>query len=100
MLSITPTLDGNTLTLALAGRLDTDTSADLDDAVSGISPSVTNLVIDMDELEYVSSSGLRALLVATKMMRTRGGDCTLTNVAELIIETFDMTGLLGVFTIV
>lgn len=99
MLSITPTLDGNTLTLALSGRLDTDTSADFDDAVSGASPSVTNLVIDMDDLEYVSSSGLRVLLVATKTMRSRGGDCTLTNVADLIIETFDMTGLLGVFTI-
>ena len=99
MLDITKNTEGTTLTLQLSGRLDTDTASQLDDEIAAIPDMITNLVIDMDDLEYVASSGLRVLLMATKTMRTRGGDCTMVNVPELIMEVFEMTGLTDVFSV-
>ena len=99
MLDITTKADGTTITMQLSGRLDTDTAPQLDDEIAGLSDVVTNIVMDMDDLEYVASSGLRVLLMATKTMRSRGGDCTLVNVPDLIAEVFEMTGLNDVFTI-
>ena len=99
MLDITKTTEGNTVTLHLSGRVDTDTASLLDDEIAALPDMVTNLVMDMDDLEYVASSGLRVLLMASKTMRTRGGDCTMTNVPELIMEVFEMTGLDEVFTV-
>ncbi len=99
MLDITKTTEGNTVTLQLSGRIDTDTAALLDDEIAAMPDMITNLVMDMDDLEYVASSGLRVLLMASKIMRTRGGDCTMVNVPDLIMEVFEMTGLDEVFTI-
>ena len=99
MLDITKTTEGNTVTLQLSGRIDTDTAALLDDEIAAMPDMITNLVMDMDDLEYVASSGLRVLLMASKTMRTRGGDCTMVNVPDLIMEVFEMTGLDEVFTI-
>lgn len=99
MLDITKTTEGNTITLQLSGRIDSDTAALLDDEIAALPDMVTNLVMDMDDLEYVASSGLRVLLMATKTMRTRGGSCTMVNVPELIMEVFEMTGLDEVFTV-
>ena len=99
MLDIATKADGTTITMQLSGRLDTDTAPQLDDEIAGLSDVVTNIVMDMDDLEYVASSGLRVLLMATKTMRSRGGDCTLVNVPDLITEVFEMTGLNDVFTI-
>ena len=99
MLDITKTTNGNTVTLQLSGRIDADTASQLDDEIAALPDMVTNLVMDMDDLEYVASSGLRVLLMATKTMRTRGGDCTMVNVPDLILEVFEMTGLDAVFTV-
>ena len=99
MLDITKTTEGNTVTLQLSGRIDTDTAALLDDEIAAMPDMITNLVMDMDDLEYVASSRLRVLLMASKTIRTRGGDCTMVNVPDLIMEVFEMTGLDEVFTI-
>ena len=99
MLEITKKTEGTTLTLQLSGRLDTDTAAQLDDEIAALPDMITSLVMDMDDLEYVASSGLRVLLMATKTMRSRGGECTMVNVPDLIVEVFEMTGLDEVFTI-
>lgn len=99
MLDIAKKTEGTTLTMLLSGRLDTDTASQLDDEIAALPDAATNLVIDMDDLEYVASSGLRVLLMASKIMRSRGGDCTMVNVPELIMEVFEMTGLTDVFTI-
>ena len=99
MLDITKQSEGSALTLQLVGRLDIETAPLLDEEIAALPDSVTSLTVDMRDLEYVASSGLRVLLVATKVMRTRGGDCTMTNASELIMEVFEMTGLDEVFTI-
>ena len=99
MLEIRRKKDGTRLTLVLAGRVDSETSDELDDEVAQIGKDVTDLVLDMGGLDYVSSSGLRVLLTTAKKMEDRGGTCTMTNVPDLIMETFEMTGLLRIFNI-
>lgn len=54
----------------------------------------------MAKLEYLSSSGIRVLLVASKRMDDRGGTCVMANVPEIVMDVFEVTGLLKVFTIV
>lgn len=99
MFTITKAVEGTHLTITLSGRLDTQTSPNLDAEVKNLAADITDLTFDMADLEYIASSGLRVLLVAAKKMADRGGTCIMINVPSLIMETFDMTGLSSVFTI-
>lgn len=90
--------DGTTLTLSLEGRLDTTTSPMLEAELKHSVEGVTELVIDMAALEYISSSGLRVLLSAQKVMN-RQGKMTVRNVNETIMEIFEVTGFSDILTI-
>ena len=57
------------------------------------------LVIDMDETNYISSVGLRAFVSAQKKINKTGGSMVLTHVKPCILEIFEVTGFAGVLTI-
>ncbi len=90
-LSIDEALDGGNVTLTLNGRLDTATSPELETVLDRVLPSATNLVFDMANLEFISSSGLRLILRAQKAMNAQGA-MRLQHVCESVMEIFDMTG--------
>lgn len=90
--------DGSTLTLSLEGRLDTTTSPALEAELKHSIEGVTELVIDMAALEYISSSGLRVLLSAQKVMNAQG-KMRVQNVNDIIMEIFDVTGFVDILTI-
>ena len=54
-------------TLTLGGRLDTTTAPEFEAVVKGLPEAITDLVIDMEQLEYISSAGLRVLLSGSKI---------------------------------
>jgi len=91
-------LQDGTLTLALDGRLDTNTSPDLEAAVK--LDGVKELVFDFSGLEYIASSGLRILLAAHKEMAAKGGTMRIANPNEMVRGVFGMTGLDGIFEVV
>ena len=99
-MTIEKNLNGNSLTLNLAGRLDTTTAPELeavvDDAAAGVEEVV--LVLDMEALEYISSAGLRVILKAQKMMNAQGS-MKLIHVNDTIMEVFDITGFVDILTI-
>ena len=64
MLNITKKSEGTTLEVALEGRLDTTTAPQLEAELKSDLPGVTNLIMDFEKLEYISSAGLRVLLSA------------------------------------
>jgi anti-sigma B factor antagonist len=90
--------DGENLTLQLGGRLDTTTAPDLEKVVNSDLDDVKNLVLDMKELKYVSSAGLRVLLTLQKKMNEQGS-LKLLNVCDEIKEVLDITGFTSFLTI-
>lgn len=81
----------NGTTLALTGRLDTVTAPELEKALAELLPQADSLVLDMGNLEYISSAGLRVILKAYKALAAKGG-LKLTGVREAVREVFDITG--------
>ena len=98
MLNIDKNKNGSTLTVALAGRLDTTTAPQLEGELKAAMEGITALTLDMAELEYISSAGLRVLLSAQKTMN-RQGEMTLIHVNETIQEIFEVTGFSDILTI-
>ena len=90
--------NGAELTMALEGLLDTTTAPELDAALSGID-GVANLIIDMEKLDYISSSGLRVLLAARKKLEKVGCPMTIVKANENVREIFEMTGFNEILTI-
>lgn len=90
--------DGSALVIALEGRLDTTTAPDLEQVLKGSLDGVTALTLDMARLDYISSAGLRVLLMAHKALQKRGG-MKVINTSELVREVFDVTGFSDILTI-
>ena len=80
----------------LIGRLDTTTAPALEKTIREDVADAKNLVLDLKGLEYVSSAGLRVLLAAQKKMPNA---MKLTNVQELVMEVFEITGFSTVLVI-
>ena len=90
--------NGSTLTIALTGRLDTITSPKLDDVLHAEIKGIDTLIFDFDQLEYISSAGLRVLLAAQKIMNKQG-TMVVRNVKPMIMEIFEVTGFDSILTI-
>ena len=97
-MTITKTENGSALTLALEGRLDTTTAPQLEAEVNGSIAGVTDLVMDFEKLEYISSAGLRVLLAAQKIMNKQG-EMVIRHANEDIKEVFDITGFADILTL-
>ena len=97
-MTITKKQDGAALEIALEGRLDTTTSPMLENELKEALPGVTELTLDLEKLEYISSAGLRVLLAAQKTMSKQGA-MKLINVNEIIMEIFEITGFSDILTI-
>ena len=86
--------------LEVAGRLDVTTSSRLDDAINGVfDTNYRALVIDCSGLKYVSSSGLRVLLLAARRFGTADGRLVLCGVEGPIRKVFDISGFSSIFSI-
>lgn len=82
------------------GRLDTVTSPQLEKEVSiKALPDVTDVTLDFSKLEYISSAGLRVILSLQKRMDKQGGKLTIIGVNEMIMELFEITGMIDVLSI-
>ncbi len=98
-MEINVTQDGNKATIALEGKLSVATSPDLEAAIQGLPEDTNEFVIDLANLEYISSAGLRVLVSTEKIAGQRNGKMVLQHPNEEVSEVFDMTGLADVFTI-
>ena len=84
------------LEVTLEGRLDTTTAPDLDSFLGENYGDINSLTVNCRKLSYVSSAGLRVLLTAHKKMK---GNLKLTNVCELVMEVFELTGFADILVI-
>ena len=84
--------------IKLVGRLDTTTAPALDKTINEDIAGTKNLVLDVKELEYISSAGLRVFLGAQKKMQ-KIGSMKVVNVREEVMEVFEMTGFADILVI-
>lgn len=90
-MQINKTLSGDSLTVALEGRLDTTTAPQLEAELKRSLNGITSLTLDLAALEYLSSAGLRVILSAQKVMN-RQGNMVVKNANDTIMEIFEVTG--------
>ena len=97
-MTISKVLNGNTLEIALEGRLDTRTAPELEAELNQSMEGADSLTLDFSKLEYISSAGLRVLLSAQKIMNKQG-KMTIRNVCPEIMDIFDVTGFVDILNI-
>lgn len=90
------TKNNGDLYASLDGRLDTTTAPKFEQFFTDNYVDAVTLTINCEKLEYISSAGLRVLLLAQKKMK---GSVKLTNVCELVMEVFEITGFVDILTI-
>lgn len=98
MLNIEKKPNGQELTIALEGRLDTTTAPELEGELKEDLGGADRLTVDLSALEYISSAGLRVLLSAQKTMNKKGG-MVVKNANEAVMEIFEVTGFSDILTI-
>ena len=98
MLNINKTVENGTCSFPPPGRLDTVTAPELENSLKDSLEGVTELILDFEKLEYISSAGLRVLLAAQKTM-SKQGSMKLLHVNETIMEIFEVTGFSDILTI-
>ena len=97
-MTITKNQKGTHLDIAIEGRLDTMTAPDLEADLKNSLNGIETLTLDLANLAYISSAGLRVLLSTHKIMAARGG-MKLIHVNEIVQEVFDVTGFADILTI-
>ena len=91
-------VEGNRLTIAVSGRVDTVTAPELEAGLKfGDAQCV---VIDLGDVPYMSSAGLRLLLTAHKTMFGKGGELQVANAQPSVKEVLDITGFSDILNLV
>ena len=89
--------EGN-LTLSIEGEINSYTAPELEEVIKNDLNGVKSLVFDFKGVEYLSSAGLRVLLVAQKVMNKQG-KMSLRNVNQSVMEVFEITGFSNILDI-
>lgn len=91
--------ENKTVTIYVSGRIDTATAPEFLEYLKGAMPGAEELVLDLQEVDYISSAGLRVILFAQKTMNSQGS-LTITHVSSDIMETFELTGFTDILNII
>ncbi len=98
VIQVEPTAKSNVLVVRLTGRLDAAASGEFEDACGrAFAAGAQNLVLDVSELRYVSSAGLRVILSAAKTLQSRGGTLRLAGLGGMVREVFEISGFSSLF---
>ena len=81
-----------TLTVVISGNIDTVTAPELDSLLQENLPGIKDLILDFAAVDYISSAGLRVILMANQQMEDVDGNMTVKNVNEDVRDVFEMTG--------
>ena len=91
-------LEGARLTVTLSGELNTVTAPELEASLSEDLQTIDEIVFDMEDLSYITSSGLRVLLVCQQELEERG-DVTIRSASPVIREVIEVTGFDSILTL-
>lgn len=89
---------GNTVVLRVAGRIDVVSAPQFEAACeASIGDGFTNLVIDLGDVTYISSMGLRSFVAITKKLKEKGGGLSVCRATALVWQVFEITRLAQIF---
>jgi anti-anti-sigma factor len=91
--------ENGTKIIAVEGKIDTTTAPEFEKKLLEELATVKSLRIDLENVVYVSSAGLRAFLNGQKYANKNGVDMSIFNVADSVIEVFEMTGFIDILTV-
>ena len=95
------TSDTGILTLTMSGRLDADTTAGFTDKLNAlIDGGERRIILDLSGIDYVSSVGLRSLILAAKRLAPLGGKVVLCAPQDRILKLLEIAGFTSILTIV
>lgn len=97
-MTITQERNAEKLTLKIEGRIDTKTAPKLEQTLHEVLDGVKKLVFDLAETAYISSAGLRVLLIAQKQMNKQG-EMSVIHANSDLMEIFEVTGFTDILTI-
>ena len=84
--------ENDVITISVEGRVDTNTSPQLQEAILKSFQKVNQIVLNFERCSYVSSAGLRALLIGQKTANSKKGTMKLTHVPEILMSVLQMSG--------
>ena len=89
----------SSIQLSVDGQVDTVTAPELQQAILTAFQKTKELVLDLQNVAYMSSAGLRALLLGQKTASSKGGKMVVINVQPVVMQVFNMSGFAKVLTI-
>ena len=98
-MTITTTQEGAHITLAIDGRVDTNTSPQLQSAILDAFQRSSHIVLDFEKVPYISSAGLRALLIGQKTANSKRGSMELIHVCPAVMTILQSVGFADILTI-
>ena len=97
-MKVDKTIENGKAVFRLEGRLDSTTSPELEKEIMDVIGDLNELVLDLKDLEYTSSAGMRVLLSAQRIMNSKGS-MKVINVRSEIMDIFEITGFNQILTI-
>ena len=99
-MEITVTVAGEVKVIRIEGKLDTQTSPDVQTQLAQlIDQGATKLVVNFEKLDYISSTGLNVLLKAAKQLKGNSGELRICGLNEFVQEVFDISGFTTILTV-
>ena len=92
-------LNDTTLTVKPVGELNSMTSPDFEEELRAHLSGVNNLIVDFENVDYISSAGIRLFLGLNQTLKNRGAEMKLIHVSDPIMSIFDMIGFRDVVTV-
>lgn len=86
---------GATGELIFVGRLDANSAPEAEEIVKQMIERFDKIVLNMEQLDYISSAGLRVIKIIHMGMKKKNGELILTKVQKMVMEVFEMVGFAG-----
>jgi len=91
--------EDGTCTIFLTGRLDVKAARDAESAFTQAAADFNHITLDLSDLVYIDSAGLRALKIFNKTVKNNGGSLIVINIQDDVMEVLEMTGFAALLNI-
>ena len=98
-MQVTENKEGDAIRLVVEGNVDTVTAPELQKSVLTAFQKTKHVVLDIASVPYMSSAGLRALLIGHKTATSKGGSMKIIHVHDTVMQVFKMSGFATILTI-